>query len=120
MNASVHKTCGSIASTAGHAARLNPAGETISLRRHQHMNVAGAAGWTITALSGSAWITQDGDIRDVVLEAGQSFVLDRDGPVIISPFGDTCLRICGSGAAKARRPADVRRLFSAPARVSFA
>lgn len=118
MNAIVHKT-GTIASTM-RATRLDPAGETLQLRRREHLNLAGAAGWTVTALSGSAWITQDGDIRDIVLEAGQSIVLDRDGPAIISPFGDTCLRISGSTQTQEHRPASVRRLFSAPARASYA
>ena len=120
MNAIVHKTCGTNENSNVRAGRLDPAGETVRLRRHEHMNLAGAAGWTITALSGSIWITQDGDVRDVVLEAGQSIVLDRDGPAILSPFDDACLRIAGSGLAKAQRPAKARWLFSTGPSASYA
>jgi hypothetical protein len=37
----------------------------------------------LTAVSGVAWITLDGDRRDIVLEPGQSFVVDSDRPVMI-------------------------------------
>jgi hypothetical protein len=29
------------------------------------------------------WITQDGDLRDVLLACGEAYVLDRDGPVLV-------------------------------------
>jgi hypothetical protein len=120
MHAIVHKTSGADANIVTQPPRLDPAGETVHLPRHRHMNLSGAAGWTITVLSGSAWITQDGDIRDIVLEAGQSFALDRDGPAIISPLGDASLRIARRGATQERRPAAIRRLFSAQTRASYA
>jgi hypothetical protein len=120
MNAIVHETCAPLANPTGYAVRLDPAGETVRLRRREHLNLDGAAGWVVTVLSGSAWVTQDGDIRDVVLEAGQSMTLDRNGPAIISPFGDTCVRLSCLELTPARRPSLLRRLFAAPARVSFA
>jgi len=35
---------------------------------------------------GEAWITLDGDLRDIVLTAGQSFVLDSDAAVVVYPL----------------------------------
>lgn len=35
---------------------------------------------------GEAWITLDGDPRDIVLSAGQSFVLDSDAAVVVYPL----------------------------------
>ncbi|MEO7761578.1 MAG: DUF2917 domain-containing protein [Casimicrobiaceae bacterium] len=32
---------------------------------------------------GAAWVTQEHDTRDVMLGAGQSFILDRDGTAIV-------------------------------------
>jgi hypothetical protein len=72
---------------------LNPAGNALYLQRDQHIKMRDAAGWAVRALSGILWITQDGDSRDIVLEAGQSFVLDRNGIALLTPLGkaDICV-----------------------------
>jgi hypothetical protein len=49
------------------------------------------AGETIRCDAGSLWITQDGDPRDVVLDAGDSFETDRDGSVTISAFAESVI-----------------------------
>lgn len=98
MNARVHKTFATDAASQGGMTPLDPCGETIALDASQTAHLRDASGWTIRALDGSVWITQDGDIRDVVLEAGQTVVLDRNVPTLLSPFGkarisvrlDTC------------------------------
>lgn len=66
-------------------------GEILMLRGRQHVRLHGAKGWTIRALGGAVWITQDGDLRDVVLEAGDSFTADR-ADVLMSPFDEA--RVC--------------------------
>ncbi len=66
---------------------LNPAGDTLVLQGGQFAYVRDASGWYVNALSGSVWITQDGDVRDIVLQAGESFRLDRHGPALFSPLG---------------------------------
>ena len=40
----------------------------------------------LTCESGELWITQDGDRRDVILPAGQSWRVDRPGPLVMSAF----------------------------------
>jgi hypothetical protein len=100
---------------------LNPAGDTLSLRASQHLHLRGACGWTIRALAGSVWIAQDGDIRDVVLDAGQSMVLDRAVPALVSPMGDArislvretgrCTAAC-QAAAPASLPAAAGAAFA--------
>ena len=42
-----------------------------------------ASGRTVTCLSGSIWLTMEGDRRDVVLTPGASFVVDRDGLTLL-------------------------------------
>jgi len=37
----------------------------------------------LTCLRGSAWITVDGEQRDIVLEPGESFVVDSSRPVLV-------------------------------------
>lgn len=70
-----------------------PAGLTagdgaIHLKKHQHLHMHAACGWTVHAKAGTVWITQDGDLRDIVLEAGESFVLDRDREALLSSLDD--------------------------------
>jgi hypothetical protein len=69
---------------------IEPASESdaIHLKKHQHLHLHRACGWTVRALSGTIWITQDGDIRDIVLEDGQSFILDRNRTAVLSAFND--------------------------------
>jgi hypothetical protein len=43
-----------------------------------------ASGRTVTCVSGSVWLTMEGDTRDVVLEPGASFVIDRDGLTLLA------------------------------------
>jgi hypothetical protein len=86
--------------------KLNPAGETIELRGSQYLTMREFGGWTVRTLSGTVWLTQDGDVRDVVLEAGQDFTFDRDGTALLNALGEARIRICRNGAASqgARRP----------------
>jgi hypothetical protein len=85
MNATVHKTLDLNAAPA--AQRLDPAGQILALNAADAAHLSEAQGWTVRALDGNVWITQDGDIRDVVISAGQSFVLDRNTPALLSAFG---------------------------------
>ena len=40
----------------------------------------------VTVLRGQAWITIDGDRRDIVLEAGEQFVIDSNRKVVVYPL----------------------------------
>ncbi len=53
--------------------------------RHVH----GHEGRRVELLSGSLWITQDGDSRDIVLAAGEAFDFDRRGDALLSAFADS-------------------------------
>ena len=50
----------------------------------------------IEALSGSVWIATGADLRDIVLDAEQSFSVDRDGDLLVSALSDA--RIVALGA----------------------
>jgi hypothetical protein len=54
------------------------------LRQHQIMRFDDATGTDIVCLRGEIWLTQDGDLRDVVLSAGEHFTLDCDGVALVS------------------------------------
>ena len=40
----------------------------------------------VTVVRGQAWITIDGDRRDIVLEAGEQFVIDSNRKVLVYPL----------------------------------
>ena len=58
------------------------AGE-IALKARGIHRIEDGAGTLIECLSGVLWITQNGDHRDITLERGQRFWLDRDGLAIV-------------------------------------
>jgi hypothetical protein len=59
--------------------------ERVSMRlgAGQQLRLQDAAGWTIACLRGSLWLTQEADTRDVFLDAGDNFMLDRNGVALI-------------------------------------
>jgi len=68
----------------------------LQLQRSGHLEVIDGRGTRMRCLLGSVWVTQDGDPRDIVLEAGESFTLDRDGVAIVYATDDAHLAICAS------------------------
>ena len=53
--------------------------------RHLHAE----SGRRVEVVSGTIWITQDGDLRDIVLGAGEAFDFDRRGEALLSAFDDS-------------------------------
>lgn len=45
--------------------------------------IVNGAGLTLLCLEGAIWVTQENDRRDVVLVAGESFLLDRNGLAVV-------------------------------------
>ena len=43
-------------------------------------------GNVIRCLSGSLWVTQEGDARDHVLSAGEEFVIESAGVIVVQAF----------------------------------
>jgi hypothetical protein len=58
----------------------------LCLKPQQLVKVRGGRGHSIVCHSGSVWVTQDGDARDVILRAGEAFTLDQDGPALVQAF----------------------------------
>ena len=53
------------------------------LKPNQVATIRGGRGKTVVCHSGSVWVTQVGDPRDVILNAGESFRLDREGLAVV-------------------------------------
>jgi quercetin dioxygenase-like cupin family protein len=48
---------------------------------------------TITCLQGKIWVTQEGDLADHVLSAGDEMVTRKDGVVLIQAMGNAAIKI---------------------------
>lgn len=58
------------------------------LERGRSQRLQDARGSLVLCLSGTLWLTQEGDPRDVVLEAGDEARIDRDGLSIVHALSD--------------------------------
>lgn len=58
--------------------RLNPG---------QLLKVVDGAGSTVCALEGSIWITEENQLRDIVLESGNCYRLLQQGTAIVYALG---------------------------------
>ncbi len=64
------------------------------LIRGQVRRVGGGIGRRVECLSGSLWVTQDGDLRDIVIDAGSGFSFDRPGLALLSALADSRYVLC--------------------------
>jgi hypothetical protein len=65
--------------------------------------VSAPKGRRVECLGGVLWVTQDGDRRDIILEAGDAFDFDRAQGVLISALQDATYLLLESGATRERR-----------------
>ena len=76
--------------------------DTRPLAKGRIRRVHRALGRRIECVTGSLWVTQDGDPRDIVLAPGESFTFDQRGDALISAFDDArflLLETCAPAAA---------------------
>ena len=55
----------------------------LKLDHGQLLKVRDSAGSTVCALEGAVWITEDHQLKDIVLEAGQCYRLQKPGLAIV-------------------------------------
>ena len=60
----------------------------ITLRKGELHRIHDGAGQRIEALSGALWVTIDHDLRDIVVEPGEGFSIDRNGDTLVSALDD--------------------------------
>jgi hypothetical protein len=78
------------------------------LRRGQLLRVPDGRGSLVLCLSGTVWLTQDSDPRDIVLEAGDAVRIERDGLSIVSALSDASI-VLSRDATRPHAPLPVRR-----------
>jgi hypothetical protein len=81
--------------------------QRLALSAGRYAVLADARGTRIACADGILWITQYSDLRDIVLHAGESFVVDRDTKVIVSAVSDAAFALLPPSPATIR--ARVRR-----------
>jgi hypothetical protein len=59
----------------------------------QQLRLHDGAGWTVACASGAVWITQEADARDIFLEGGEGFALDRGGLALVCACRDSMVAI---------------------------
>jgi hypothetical protein len=65
----------------------------LGLERDQLVAVRDGRGVRVVCLSGALWITQEHSTEDVILEAGQSILIDRPGLTLVTAMTQSTLRI---------------------------
>ena len=73
--------------------------EALCLKPKQLLKVRGGLGHAIVCHSGSLWVTQARDQRDIVLAAGESFALDRDGLALVQALQQSAVSIAPKAAS---------------------
>lgn len=76
----------------------------VCLARNQSFGISNGKGYRVVCHSGSVWITQDHDPRDIILARGESFTLDRDGNALVQAFETAAVavkEIAANGAQSA-------------------
>lgn len=60
----------------------------ISLHHGQSHRIEAGKGLRVVCLTGTLWLTQDNDPRDIVLEPGDGATIERDGLSVVSALSD--------------------------------
>ena len=65
----------------------------VQLNAQRPMRLSAAQGIRLRSVSGTAWITIDDDLRDLVLTPGQEWTVDSSRRVLITPLGRDSVRL---------------------------
>jgi hypothetical protein len=86
--------------------RLDTPRARLDLRKNDVATLRHACRTRLDVLEGVAWVTIDNDPRDVVLERGQSFLVDSGANVIVCALqGSAVVDVLGPGRAVKCPPA---------------
>ena len=65
----------------------------IRLEPRREFSLVDAAGVEITCLSGAVWLTMEGDLRDIVLTAGDSHAVRRNGVTLVNALEPSLVHV---------------------------
>lgn len=76
---------------------------TVHLRHGQSLALPDIQGTAFMVTRGTLWITQENDTQDVVLRAGDLWMVERDGLTIIEAQNDASMQAVGPTFERATR-----------------
>ena len=66
----------------------------VELKVHELLEIRDGRGLRVACVNGVIWITQSEDTRDVIVGAGESFILDRPGLALVAaPVGPATVTV---------------------------
>jgi Protein of unknown function (DUF2917) len=66
----------------------------VQLEHHGLLDINDGQGLAVACIEGTVWITQSNDPRDIVINAGQSFLLDKQGLALVAaPAGQATIAV---------------------------
>jgi len=77
---------------------LSQIAASIPVHSGRPLRLAKGFGLRIAVLEGNVWVTQDGDPRDIVLRAGEDFIIDRPAATVVSALGGEARIMAGAVA----------------------
>ena len=84
--------------------------ETVALAPRELIRLDDARGTSLRVTRGTLWITQDQDSRDIVLSAGDTWTVERDGLTLVEAQQDAIVCLVGPAANPARMRVQRRAL----------
>lgn len=93
---------------------INTPNARLGLSARRGLRLKDARGARLRAVQGTLWVTIDGDLRDIVLDTGESFVVDSDQPLVVMPLGECASVDVKSPRYTAARPGWLRALWPLP------
>jgi hypothetical protein len=77
--------------------------EVVDLRSGELAELRDVRGATLRVTRGTLWVTQDRDVRDVVLRAGDVWTVEREGLTLAEAQGDATFCLLGGAARRISR-----------------
>jgi hypothetical protein len=96
-----------------HAMWINTPNARLAVGSQRGLRLNASQGTLLRAVKGTLWVTIDNDPRDIVLDGGQSFVVDSDQPLFVMALGERAtLDVCTDGLAREPRTPPQRSWLS--------
>ena len=79
---------------------INTPNARLAVGTQRGLRLNAAPGTLLRSVRGTLWVTIDNDARDIVLDPGESFVVDADRPLFVMALGERAtLDVCSDGLA---------------------
>ncbi len=70
---------------------------TIELHPLNPLRLRVSAGRHLTSVSGTVWVTLDGELRDIIIEGGQTYAFERAGQGLVQALGEDARLVAEDG-----------------------